>query len=173
MIIGRLSTPEELESNISNSSSWSTVRFRHNRGIMMDGDLPHLSTKITRINDGHKRVIFGLNCFTVEPSESLSRAPEHSNAFNRTVKLYQTLAHLSGDHVDFGSKYSKVEASTTDSELSIKEDKEKSVTQPKSGGVTAKDLKKNPALAKLLVLAARKVKEEEARKIALAQSSSL
>lgn len=111
---------------MKDNDSWVAVKYCHNRGIIFDGDLPHLATEVTYIpsntcnnfnktddyddNDDnamnnainneleccrpHKRVILGFNCFTDIVSECCMRAPEHSDAFNRTIKLYQTLNQL-------------------------------------------------------------------------------
>ena len=121
------------------SGDWLTIKYKRNRGILHDGDLPHLSTPVKRIPMGTKRVILGFNCFSEAVSECCMRAPEHSDAFNRTVKIYQATA--SGK---LGKQSSKK--------------------------LSAKEVMKNPALAKLLVLAARKVKEERARVEAAAET---
>jgi len=74
------------------SSAWLRVPYRFNRGLVYDGDLPHLSTKIKALPDGLRRVILGFNLFTHEVGPCAERAPEHSPKFNSTVKLYQTMA---------------------------------------------------------------------------------
>ena len=71
------------------NGNWVTIKFKANRGIFMDGELPHLSTPVTSLPNQKKRVIIGINCFSAEVGECCQRAPEHSEAFNRTVKLYQ------------------------------------------------------------------------------------
>lgn len=59
--------------------------------MIHDGDFPHLSTPVTVLNNNKKRVILGFNCFTSTVGECCVRAPEHSDAFNRTIKIYQVI----------------------------------------------------------------------------------
>jgi hypothetical protein len=120
---------------------WLSIKYKRNRGILHDGDLPHLSTPVTKLATGKRRVILGFNCFSEAVSECCIRAPEHSDAFNRTVKIYQ--ATSSGKLGNDGK-----------------------------ARLSAKEVMKNPALAKLLVLAARKVKEEAARREAASSAAS-
>ena len=75
------------------------MNYKHNRGIFHDGNFPHYAAPIKFIRPGLHRVILGFNCFTKEVSESNLRAPEHSDAFNRTIKLYQKMAALGGEVV--------------------------------------------------------------------------
>jgi hypothetical protein len=92
------------------------IAYKRNRLIIHDGDYPHLSTPVKALSslplktavdmddaDGAmgefpaspapstlaRRVILGFNFFPKEVAECCTRAPEHSDAFNRTVKLYQ------------------------------------------------------------------------------------
>lgn len=127
-----------------------------------------------------RRVILGFNCFPQRVDECCSRAPEHSgeclshrtlyvfrvslsypvvvwlhsslvaDAFNRTIKLYQTVSSLSqkdGRGIDTDTAKSDSTA-------------EEAVSRPKGGAISVKDVMKNPALARLLVLAAKKVKAQ-------------
>ena len=73
---------------------WVTVPYKHNRGILHEGVFPHLSSRVSLLKPGIQRVILGFNSFTQELSECNIRAPEHSDAFNRTTKLYQMMAGL-------------------------------------------------------------------------------
>src|SRR4051812_884232 len=56
MLPGRLSTPERIAED-QHSPDWLTVPYKHNRGILHDGNFPHQSTPITHIKEGLKRVI--------------------------------------------------------------------------------------------------------------------
>ena len=142
IFLGRLTSKEELENDIKNSCDWTTIKYKSNRSILHDGNFPHLSTKIQSINPLYKRVILGFNCFSNEISECNLRAPEHSQAFNRTVKLYQMMSNArKQDHID--------------------ESKGKSSNESNKTKITAKEILKNPKLAKLLILAAKKVKQHE------------
>ena len=71
------------------SSSWTAVRYKYNRGVVFDGDLPHLATKIERLDSSKRRVILS----AVRLANAIP-APEHSDAFNRTIKLYQTIGNV-------------------------------------------------------------------------------
>lgn len=76
------------------TDEWATIPYRFNRGIFIDGDFPHLSTKVTQIHpETGRRVILGFNVFDAEVREVCQRAPEHSKEFNRIVKLYQTVGN--------------------------------------------------------------------------------
>jgi len=114
------------------------------------------------------RVILGFNCFTNTVGSCCLRAPEHSDAFNRTIKLYQTLASLGlpiteaqdpSSAASLESGYCS-SAATNAATASMPE-----LQQCNTHGqikYSAKDIaKKNPALARLLVLAARKVKANQ------------
>jgi len=182
---GKLASEEEMQEDLK-SSDWMRVQYKHNRGILHDGDYPHLSTPVTYIKPGYKRVILGFNSFPDILAECCMRAPEHSDAFNRTIKLYQTLAALGmpittaidnrggeGEEDDkdnlppspttgSGSSSSSITPIST-SDIAGCDRTAAAPIQKKSGGaVNIKDIMKNPALAKLLVIAARKVKQKEA-----------
>jgi hypothetical protein len=131
------------------------VRYRHNRGILHDGNFPHQSTPITNISAEVRRVILGFNCFPVELSECNLRAPEHSDAFNRTIRLYQTMATIGSSVTAANGKFDR----TIEESLSPLGKQEKHSTS--NGGVSVVDLMRNPALARLLVTAARKIKSKE------------
>ncbi len=189
----RLQPPNSIFEDLKKDPNWITVKYNHNRGILHDGDFPHLSTKVTSLpkNSGAnpnysdlpvKRVILGFNCFSDIVKSCCERAPEHSDAFNRTVKLYQTLSKASNSNSEVGGGGGKVADdgkygsssgslklqypvvfSSTDSSAhphSLSSDKPKSKGGVK--GVTAADLKKNPALCRMLVMAAKAVRAKEA-----------
>ena len=69
-----------LETDLSTSADWLKIPYRRNRGIFHDGDLPHLSTPVSYLETGLRRVILGFNCFTHIVGECCQRAPEHSQA---------------------------------------------------------------------------------------------
>jgi hypothetical protein len=170
-ILGRLLPEEEFQCDLK-SSQWLTIPYMYNRGILHDGDYPHYSTEVESIKEGYKRVILGFNAFTKEVSECNMRAPEHSDAFNRTIKLYQKMAAfgLSATNIDgFDSKYSskgdkppaeKANSVTALSEADVKVELPKKAAKK---GINIEDIKKNPMLAKLLITAAKKKKEEETK----------
>ena len=123
---GALQSPGRLESDML-AGDWTLFKYKCNRGILFDGELPHLATPIVSLpggtpgsvpppppvpdvhsgsgsagkygstvpsgggSDQPRRVILGFNCFPATVGECCMRAPEHSDAFNRTVKLYQVL----------------------------------------------------------------------------------
>lgn len=99
------------------------------------------------------------------------RAPEHSDAFNRTIKLYQTMAALGVPitaHGGSSNKYQAGDVSASNSLSRAAEATDASVSvpaaKPAQKGMNVKDVLKNPALAKLLVTAARKLKAHEEKK---------
>jgi hypothetical protein len=73
-----------------------------------------------------------------------------ADAFNRTIKLYQTVSSLSQKD-GRGVERDEAKSLSTTGEA---------VTRPKRGAISVKDVMKNPALARLMVLAAKKVKEQ-------------
>ncbi len=175
--LDKLATTSDIEQD-SKSPSWISIPYKCNRGMLHDGDYPHLSTPIKYITPGHQRVILGFNCFPHSIGEATMRAPEHSDAFNRTVKLYQAMAAAGvpitaaaagrsiedSSSMSVGGKYglghsttpplSRVGAAasvagTHKSDIDVK---------PPSTGIRAKDLLNNPALARIIVAAAKRKK---------------
>ena len=71
---------------------WHRIPYALNRAIVHDGEWPHASEEVTALPAGKKRVILGLNVFGDRVAEVNARAPEHSDAFNKTVKIYQATA---------------------------------------------------------------------------------
>ena len=158
-----------LQEDLQNSNSWQYVKYKRNRGIVHDGDLPHLSTPVSSITPGKYRVILGFNCFGPEVGECCIRAPEHSNAFNRTIKLYQAMATVTNT----GEEGEDGEGDRESKEGEGVYGKDKHVTRPsitgamgttkkKGKGISAADIKKNPMLAKLLIAAAKRKKALDA-----------
>ena len=72
-----LTTPKAQEED-AKSSAWIRVPYRFNRGIVHDGDFPHLSTRIEELPSHLRRVILGFNLFTHDVGPDAQRAPEHS-----------------------------------------------------------------------------------------------
>jgi len=162
---GRLAGQEALLQDVASSSDWQSIRYKRNRAILHDGDLPHLSMPVKNISSTSttataRRVILGFNCFTEQVGECCVRAPEHSAAFNRTIKLYQAMAAAKRQDAEAKSGGESVFEKASSSAAAAA-DGEGEKNKKKGGRMTAKDVLKNPALAKLLVLAARKVKEQQ------------
>ena len=162
---GRLVSEEDLQHDLDYNGDWIRVGYKENRGILHDGDLPHLSTQVESI-EGGRRVILGFNCFTDVVGPCCERAPEHSDAFNRTVKLYQALATV-GNENSSRNVNSKMQgdgcaANRNGSVSGIQGGVYKGIgpATPRTG-ISATDIMKKPALAKLLVAAAKKVKAHE------------
>ncbi|KAI9911126.1 hypothetical protein PsorP6_008764 [Peronosclerospora sorghi] len=72
------------------------VSYNFRRGILCDGEFPHLSSRVCSLVPGAsasnlplKRVDVGLNLFPSEIGACVAKFPEHSGAFNRYVKLSQ------------------------------------------------------------------------------------
>lgn len=156
----KLNSVEALHFDLETSSDWHTVRYKYNRGILHDGDLPHLSTPVEELVAGSYRVVLGFNCFTSEVGECCIRAPEHSQAFNRTVKLYQAIAAATGsvlpakkDANNSSNTTSPLESNRVTADASVV-----NLNAKDQSRISAKEILKNPALARLIVLAAKKVK---------------
>ena len=88
---GRLCTTSAFE-----GKNWHRVPYRRGRCTIHDGEWPHAAEETTRLPQGKRRVILGLNVFGSNVAEVNSRAPEHSDAFNKTVKLYQAAGNTGG-----------------------------------------------------------------------------
>jgi hypothetical protein len=170
----RVGGKEAFEKDCEDSNpSWMTVPYRYNRGTLFDGDFPHYATEVTAINNPNmKRVILGFNCFTKELKECNSRAPEHSDAFNRTIKLYQKMAAMglsvtSGGGVEdkYGnSSNDSLQDSSINNSTESQSDENLLKKKKKGGGINLEDIKKNPALAKILIKAAKTMKEKDQKK---------
>jgi hypothetical protein len=161
---GKLQSAQSFEDDLMNPQ-WLNISYLQNRGILHDGDFPHLSTKISHIRPEIKRVILGFNVFTDHVSECNLRAPEHSDAFNRTIKLYQRMAAAGVPITAYGGKggkYGSEQATTEKNPEEITVGMEQSTeVRPakKSGGISIEEVKKNPVLAKLLIQAAKKMQQ--------------
>jgi hypothetical protein len=126
------------------SPAWQEIRYKRNRGILHDGDFPHFSTPVLSLPSSPTKVvrcILGFNCFAEDVGEACLRAPEHSRAFNRTIRLYQTLGSI------------------TSSNASNKKDGSNSEKMR----LNAKQVLKNPALARLIVAAAKLKKANDVK----------
>ena len=71
---------------------WHRIAYAGNRAIVHDGEWPHASERVRALPPGTRRVILGLNVFGARVAKVNGRAPEHSAAFNKTVRLYQATA---------------------------------------------------------------------------------
>lgn len=81
-------------SSLSNDDNVCIVPYKFNQGILIHGEIPHASTPITYIDPKFKRVIMGFNVFDTIVGPLVSLAPEHSPAFNRRIKFYQSTFNL-------------------------------------------------------------------------------
>lgn len=166
LIIGRLSSKEDFDSD-QHASDWITINYKHNRGIFHDGNFPHFAAPTTFIRPGLRRVILGFNCFTKEVGESNLRAPEHSDAFNRTIKLYQKMAAL-GVPITSAPKDDLQTSDAMEKSNGMEENRKEEIVvnegqkKKTGGGISVKEIMKNPTLAKMLVKAAKNVKQSQA-----------
>lgn len=150
---GRLASEADFHRDFATSSDWVKVPYRHNRASFCDGDLPHLASKVEHLRDNLKRVILGFNAFPAELAECCARAPEHSDAFNRTIKIYQALAAAGLPITAPTDETARCEESSDPQTKDRKPAKA-------ATGISAKDIAKNPVLAKMLIAAARKEREK-------------
>nr|CCA15258.1 conserved hypothetical protein [Albugo laibachii Nc14] len=86
---------DDVEKNASLESEWQRVAYHYRRGIICDGELPHFSSRIQSLPSTMRRVIVGFNLFTSEIGPFVQELPEHSEAFNKHIRLSQfTVKHL-------------------------------------------------------------------------------
>ena len=132
-------------------TGWVTIPYFYNRAIFHDGHLPHLSTPIKSISKdvgGKKksRVILGLNVFGHDVGPCVSKAPEHSNAFRRKIKMYRVLL----------GKSAPCQSADTESTVN-------SSNSERIAGLTIESIRKNKSLSKLLILAKRERVKQDLR----------
>ncbi|KAL3823709.1 hypothetical protein ACHAXA_007280 [Cyclostephanos tholiformis] len=138
--------------HVSDVDRWVTVPYRFNRGIVHDGDLPHLSAPVESIlatNGGGgcddsppmiSRVIIGFNVFGHDVGAIVSTAPEHSRSFRRRVTLYRSAINACRARVG-----------------------EADEVRGGGGGMDLSQVRKSRVLTKLLVLAKRERVKDELR----------
>jgi hypothetical protein len=125
--------------NVDSSNKWVTIPYAFNRGIVHNGDLPHLSAPIKLIGDSHiTRVIIGFNVFCHDVGGLVAKAPEHSKQFQRKVKLYRTTLNVSVMQQDDNCKT--------------------------KCGINLSRMSQNKGLTKLLILAKRERVKEQLRR---------
>lgn len=90
-LAGKLST-DALEAISAKEPGWEHVPYRYRRGIVCDGEFPHFSGRVRSLPAGLKRVVVGFNLFPPEIGPFVDKFPEHSDAFNKYVKLSQAAA---------------------------------------------------------------------------------
>ncbi|KAJ0396079.1 hypothetical protein P43SY_008761 [Pythium insidiosum] len=87
----------EVAATTHQEPGWTSVPYRFRRGIICDGDFPHFSGRVRALPPAGdaalptRRVVVGFNLFPHAIGEFVSRYPEHSDAFNRYVKLSQSI----------------------------------------------------------------------------------
>jgi hypothetical protein len=85
--------PVEVDYSSSSSNDIRVVPYKFNQGILLHGEIPHLSTPIQSIEPRIiPRVIMGFNVFDTVVGPLVAIAPEHSSAFNLRIKMYQMIA---------------------------------------------------------------------------------
>ncbi|TMW61869.1 hypothetical protein Poli38472_010932 [Pythium oligandrum] len=98
-------TTDELEARMASEPGWQSVAYRYRRGILCDGEFPHFSGRVRSLPEGsspscsipYKRVVVGFNLFPHAIGAFVERFPEHSDAFNKYVKLSQTAVKQASD----------------------------------------------------------------------------
>jgi hypothetical protein len=169
--LGKLRSPNDLIDDLQ-SKDWQKIPYLHNRGILFDGNFPHLVTQVAKIRNSEKRVILGLNFFSSAVGECCIRAPEHSDAFNRTIKIYQLMASTGLPLSKLNSNSTEsVENESVNNELMTKlpndenapEQSHSSCTimHSKTKAITIDEVKKNPLMRKFIVAAAKSLKNKE------------
>jgi hypothetical protein len=85
---GLLKSGPELMEDIESSGDWVRVRYKQNRGMLHDGDLPHFSSPVRQLVLGKRRVILGFNFFSEAVGECCVRAPEVGVSTSVILALY-------------------------------------------------------------------------------------
>ena len=93
-----LASASALEADLrTNSKHWVRVPYRFNQAILFEGNLPHLSTKLTKIPSHLKRVIIGINVFDRRIGPTAAKCTIHSAAWRRAQRLYAMTKTESGE----------------------------------------------------------------------------
>lgn len=171
---------------------WVTVPYLANRGILHQGDYPHAATPVRDITPPTmRRVILGLNCFPPAVGPCCARAPEHSAAFVRTIRLYQAMAAAGipvagtgevgamGTHIGDDASILHGEPRADGDEEGVRSGGLQGVEDPltpsklppppppgpdKKKRLTLEDVKGNPVLRRMLIAAANKMKAAQTPK---------
>jgi hypothetical protein len=157
---GKLKGEEALMQDLSTNPDWMTIPYRCNRGLIFDGDFPHASAPVVAINrPDMKRVILGFNCFGDAVGPCCVRAPEHSDAFNRTIKIYQSVSSMSdvaGGDEEVYNNASNADTSVVNGPSSLAgEEVSSNCNKSATKGLTIEQVKANPFLKKLVLAAAK------------------
>lgn len=96
----KLST-DTLEAVSKTEQGWHHVPYAYRRGIICDGEFPHFSGRVRSLpaaesQDPVKRVVVGFNLFPPEIGAFVEKFPEHSNAFNKYIKVSQAAVKQAG-----------------------------------------------------------------------------
>jgi hypothetical protein len=162
--LGKLKGEGALAADIATNTDWMTIPYKCNRGIIFDGDMPHSSAPVQSIaDDGMYRVILGLNCFTETVGECCLRAPEHSDAFNRTIKMYQSMSTV-GFSVSDTLEDASSGPATSSADCGPEDESRRSSSgagPAKGKSFTIEEVKNNPFLKKLVLAAAKAKKQSQ------------
>lgn len=74
----RMSSPAEAAEDWETSAGWVKLRYRHRRGVVFDGSLPHLSTPVRSLPENVKRLVVGINVYDHVAGEKVQDCPVHS-----------------------------------------------------------------------------------------------
>lgn len=99
----KLST-DALEGVSATEPGWQHVPYLYRRGILCDGEFPHFSGRVRSLPAAAttpdrlpiKRVVVGFNLFPPEIGAFVEKFPEHSNAFNKYIKVSQAAVKQAG-----------------------------------------------------------------------------
>jgi hypothetical protein len=76
---------------VDHDNSMIEIPYRFNQLTIHLGNLPHSSTKIEAIHGNQNRVIVGFNVFCKVAGPLVQKAPEHSDAFRKAIKLQKAI----------------------------------------------------------------------------------
>lgn len=162
--------------NLDQDPQWIQIPYQFNRLTIASGHFPHFSTPIQSIATAHdnttttstladylqykddsyrRRVILGFNVFLPDIGPLVQQAPEHSQAFRRKVALQRVVMAATAQQHNVNNNNSKY--TTTASPNQEKNNNNNNDVQNQR--FTLQNIKENPALRKLIVLAAKRIKE--------------
>jgi hypothetical protein len=116
LFVGRLASATALTEDIACSPDWITVPYKCNRGIIHDGDLPHMSTPITSIRPAQSTCV-EQNSIENSTTDSINNSAKNI-AINSTIG---STKNITGDSSEISTKIGTANGTVTNSEFSTKD----------------------------------------------------
>jgi hypothetical protein len=116
LTVGRLASATALTEDIACSPDWITVPYKCNRGIIYDGDLPHMSTPITSIRPAQSTCV-ERNSTGNSTTDSINNSAKNT-VINSTI---DSTKNITGDSSENSTKIGTANGTVTNSEISTKD----------------------------------------------------